>query len=160
MNLIPRRRNQSGFWVDPFRELDRIQNEMNSLFNWSITDGRDRDKEAGFLSYAVSPSVDYDEDENNVMIKADLPGIDKKNIDVHVQDGVLTIKGERKEEEKSKKHGARVTERYYGSFYRQISLPTAVDETKVAAEYKDGVLSLTLPKKEEAKPKQIKVDVK
>ncbi|MCA9395905.1 MAG: Hsp20/alpha crystallin family protein [Candidatus Omnitrophica bacterium] len=159
MNLIPRRRNTGGFWVDPFKELDRIHQDMNSLLNWSITDGREGNKE-GQVVYAASPSIDYEEDENNVLIKADLPGIDKKNLDIRVQDGTLTIKGERSEEQKSKNNGARVTERYYGSFFRQITLPVAVDESKIAAEYKDGVLSLTLPKKEEAKPKQIKVEVK
>jgi HSP20 family protein len=133
---------------------------MNSLFNWSFSTPRDRDKEGSLVSYTMSPSIDYDEDENNVIIKADVPGIDKKNIDVRITDGMLTIRGERKEEKKSKQNGARVTERYQGTFYRQVALPTAVDETKISAEYKDGVLHLTLPKKEEAKPKQVKVDVK
>jgi HSP20 family protein len=160
MNIVPRRKNQSVFAFDPFKELDRIHGDMNSLLNWSFSDGRDHDKVTGLLNHALSPSIDYEEDENNVMIKADLPGIDKKNISVNLQDGVLTIKGERHEEQKSKDGGARVTERHFGQFYRRLSLPTAVDEAKVTAEYKDGVLSLTLPKKEEAKPKQTKIEVK
>lgn len=159
MHLIPKHKNSNGFWVDPFKELDRIHQDMNSLFSWSIADGRDKGSQLR-EPFAVSPSVDYEEDENSVRIKADLPGIERKDLDISVQDGLLTIRGERKEEQKSKHNGTKVTERYHGSFLRQITIPAAADESKIEAVYKDGVLSLTLPKKEEAKPKQIKIEVK
>ncbi len=160
MNLIPRRRGQYGLWVDPLRELEKLQNDMSSLFNLSITDPNKTSSEGNLTNYALSPLVDCHEDKDNILVKVDLPGIDKKNIEVNVEDCVLTIKAERQSEDKSKEHGARLTERYSGHLYRQLSFSTAIDETKVVAEYKDGVLSLTLPKKEEAKPKQIKVDIK
>jgi HSP20 family protein len=96
---------------------------------------------------------------DNLVVRADLPGLKKEDIEVSIQDGILVIRGEKKEEAERKGNGAVRTERFYGSFHRAVSLPAAVDDAKVKASYKNGVLELTLPKKEEAKPKQIKIDL-
>jgi HSP20 family protein len=93
------------------------------------------------------------------MVKADIPGLDKEDIDISVHGDTLTIKGEKKEEKESKDKGLVKTERFYGSFNRSLTLPSEVDAAKVKASYNNGVLELTLPKKEESKPKQIKIDV-
>jgi HSP20 family protein len=156
MNIVPRRK-ESGFWLDPFRELEKIQRDMSSLLNLSLSDGQMADQ--ALIETHFSPSIDYDETDQDVIVRADLPGVDRKAIEVTLQDGLLTIRGERRQEHKDKTDGARRVERFSGQFYRRIALPTAVDESKIKAEYKDGVLEITLPKKEEVKPKQIKVDV-
>ena len=91
--------------------------------------------------------------DHHLIATLDLPGMKKEDIEVSIQDGTLIIRGEKKEETERKEKGAVRTERFYGSFHRAVNLPTAVDDTKVKANYKSGVLELTLPKKEEAKPK-------
>ena len=105
------------------------------------------------------PAVDAYEDKERLVIKADLPGLKQNEIDVSVEDGVLTIKGEKKKENEVKEKNYYHLERAYGSFERRFTLPTNVDTSKIKANYKEGVLELALTKKEEAKPKQIKVDV-
>ncbi|MGH9803891.1 MAG: Hsp20/alpha crystallin family protein [Candidatus Acidiferrales bacterium] len=109
---------------------------------------------------AWSPAVDILDMENEIVLRADLPGLDPKDVDIQVQNGTLTLRGERKFESDVKEDNFRRVERVYGSFIRSFSLPQSVDSEKVAAEYKNGVLELTLPKRPEAKPKQIKVAVK
>ena len=108
---------------------------------------------------AWAPAVDIYDNNSNLVIKADLPGMAQKDIDVSVEDDVLRIKGEKKKEHEEKKDDYFRLERSYGYFERSFALPTNVDAAKVKATYKDGVLELTLPKREEAKPKQIKVDI-
>ncbi|KPK96733.1 MAG: hypothetical protein AMJ95_12520 [Omnitrophica WOR_2 bacterium SM23_72] len=105
------------------------------------------------------PAADIYDHKDNLVIKADLPGMTQKDIDVSVEDDVLRIKGEKKNEREERKDNFYRLERAYGYFERSFSLPANVDATKVKANYKDGVLELTLPKREEAKPKQIKVDI-
>lgn len=107
-----------------------------------------------------SPAVDIFETENNLVLKADVPDVELKDIDIQLENGTLTIKGERKFEQSKKDGGYHRVERSYGSFARYFTLPDTVDSEKVAADYKNGVLTVTLPKKEVAKPKQIKVEVK
>ncbi|MGD9014493.1 MAG: Hsp20/alpha crystallin family protein [Candidatus Omnitrophota bacterium] len=133
MNLI-KWRSQNLF--DPFTDLFGLQDEK-----------------------AWAPAVDIYDNKSNLVIKADLPGMTQKDIDVSVEDDVLRIKGEKKKEHEEKRDNYFRLERSYGYFERSFALPSNVDATKVKAAYKDGVLELTLPKKEEAKPKQIKVDV-
>jgi HSP20 family protein len=99
------------------------------------------------------------EDEHNVTLKIEVPGIDEKDIDVRIENNVLTVHGERKFEKEEKEENYRRVERQYGSFTRTFTLPTTVDAEKVQADYDRGVLKVTLPKKAEAKPKQIKVNV-
>jgi HSP20 family protein len=142
---------------NPFADLLDIQREMNSLFDVSLHRWGSRDE--GLLESAWAPAIDIHDSKDNLVVKAELPGLKKEDIDVSVQNGTLVIKGEKKEETEKREKGVIRTERFYGSFHRAISLPTAVDESKVKAAYKNGVLELTLPKKEEAKPKQIKVNV-
>jgi HSP20 family protein len=106
-----------------------------------------------------NPPVDIIEDKDGLVLKAELPGMDKKDIEVRVENNVLTLQGERKRESETKEDGYYRCERAYGTFSRSFSLPTSVDTSKIGAEYKDGVLSVSLPKAEEAKPKQIDVKV-
>ncbi|BAU23945.1 heat shock protein Hsp20 [Caldimicrobium thiodismutans] len=106
-----------------------------------------------------APAVDVSETDDEVIVKADLPGVKPEEIEINLVDNVLTIKGEKKREAEEKKENYYRVERYYGSFMRAIQLPSEVDVEKVKAQYKDGVLKVTLPKKPEAKKKLIKVEV-
>ena len=107
-----------------------------------------------------APAVDIYETENELVLKADLPDVDLKDIDVRVENQTLTISGERKFEKQDTTKGYHRIERNYGSFVRSFSVPTAFDTENIAADFKNGVLSVTLPKKEAAKPRQVKVEVK
>jgi len=106
-----------------------------------------------------APTVDIFETENELVLKADVPGVDQKAIDIQIENGTLTLKGERKFERDEKSKGFHRLERSYGSFVRYFTLPDTVDTEKVKAEYSNGVLTVTLPKKEVAKPKSIRVEV-
>jgi HSP20 family protein len=106
-----------------------------------------------------TPNVDIKETENEIVLHADVPGIDEKDIDIKLEDGTLTLKGERKFEQEKKGEGYHRIERGYGSFVRCFSVPDSVDSEHVKAAYKSGVLTVTLPKKEVAKPRSIKVAV-
>jgi HSP20 family protein len=107
-----------------------------------------------------APAVDIYETENELVLKADLPDVDLKDIDVRVENQTLTISGERNFEKKDTTKGYHRIERNYGSFVRSFSVPNSFDTENIAAEFKNGVLSVTLPKKEAAKPRQVKVEVK
>lgn len=145
-------------YYNPFRELEDLQRDMNELFNFSLSRGIDRD--TGLLDGSWSPAIDVHEGKDNYVVKADLPGLKKEDLDITVQNNHLIIKGEKKYEESQDSDNAIRTERFYGSFYRSLALPTEVDGDNVKASYTNGTLELTLPKKEEAKPKQITVDIK
>ena len=139
---------------EPFRDLVTTQDRFNRLFN----DAFSRALGEGSMSASGwAPAVDIYETDQNVVLKAELPGIDPKDVEIRVEDGTLWLKGERKFEKDVKEEGYRCIERHYGSFMRSFALPATVDSEKATAEYKDGVLNLTLPKREEAKPKTIKV---
>ena len=155
MNLIPRKRETN---LIPFRGLFDLQREMNELFE-GFSLGKWNDREDSLFEGAWSPAIDVHESKDSVVVRADLPGMKKEDIEVSIQDGVLVIRGEKKEEAERKEKNTVRTERFYGSFHRAVSLPAAVDDAKGKATYKNGVLELTLPKREEAKPKQIKIDV-
>jgi len=107
-----------------------------------------------------TPALDVYEDKDQFVVKAELPGMKRDDIEVSLHDGSLTISGERKSEQESKESGVYRSERYFGRFQRTLDLPTGVADDKVKAEYRDGILSITLPKVEEAKPKHITVSVK
>ena len=141
---------------DPFRELATLQDRMNRLFQETAGSGGTSLTTAG----AFVPPVDVYEDEQGLRLKLEVPGIDEKDFDVRIENNVLTVRGERKFEKEEKEENFRRVERSYGSFVRSFSLPTSVDTEKVSAEYKNGVLTVTLPKMEAAKPRQIKVEVK
>jgi HSP20 family protein len=141
---------------DPFREFSTLQDRMNRLFRESFSEGG---REEALTTARFAPPVDVYEDEHNVTLKIEVPGIDEKDIDVRLENNTLSVQGERKVEKEEKEENFRRVERQYGSFTRTFSLPTTVDADKVSANYEKGVLKITLPKKAEAKPKQIKVNV-
>lgn len=155
MAIIPWRQKKD-LW-QPLGELENLQNEMNRLFDFSI--GRWPVRGMGLMEGEWSPTVDVYDSKDNMMVKADIPGMKKEDIDISVHGDILTIKGEKKEETETKENNYVKTERFYGSFNRVLTLPSEIDESKVKASYKDGVLDIILPKKEEHKPKQIKVDI-
>jgi HSP20 family protein len=140
----------------PFREFSTLQDRINRAFRESYS-GEGRDE--SLTSSSFSPAVDVYEDEHQVTLKIEVPGIDEKDIDVRVENNTLTVHGERKIEQEEKEENYRRVERQYGSFTRTFTLPTTVDTENVAATYDKGVLKIALPKKAEAKPKQIKVNV-
>jgi len=141
---------------EPFREFATLQDRINRVFRDSYA-GEGRDESLTTSSFA--PAVDVYEDEHNVTLKIEVPGIDEKDIDVRIENNVLTVHGERKIEREEKEENYRRVERQYGSFTRTFNLPTTVDAEKVSADYDKGMLKITLAKKAEAKPKQIKVNV-
>jgi HSP20 family protein len=141
---------------EPYRDLLATQKEFDRLFREAFTPGFSK----GEISTRTwAPPVDIFENENNIMLKAELPGVDPKDVEVRVEDNTLYLKGERKFERETKEENYHRVERSYGSFARSFSLPNSIDAEKVAAEYKDGLLTLTLPKREEAKPKTIRINV-
>jgi HSP20 family protein len=141
---------------DPYRELNTLQDRMNRLFNASFSnEGRDE----SLATSGFAPAVDVYEDEHNITLKIEVPGIDEKDIDVRVENNILTVHGERKIEKEEKEENYRRIERQYGSFTRTFTLPNTVDTESASANYDKGVLKVTLAKKAEAKPKQIKVNV-
>jgi HSP20 family protein len=144
-------------WLDPFRDLSTIQERMNQIFEDALA--RNRGREEGLRSGMWTPAVDIYENTDSVVVKAELPGVEKDQISVEVKDGILSLRGERKFEKEVKEESYHRIERAYGSFQRSFSLPVSVDQEKVTAKFKDGVLEVKLPKKEQAKPKQIKVNV-
>jgi HSP20 family protein len=143
--------------VDPFREFVTIQDRMNRLFRDSYGNNEGREESLNNTSFA--PPVDVYEDEHNVILKIEVPGIEEKDIDVRIENNTLTVHGERKFEREEKEENYRRVERQYGSFTRTFTLPQTVDQENVKADYDKGVLKINLSKKAEAKPKQIKVNV-
>src|SRR5580704_12406399 len=141
---------------EPFRELSTLQDRINRAFRESYREGG-RDESLTASSFA--PAVDVYEDEHNVTLKIEVPGVDEKDINVNLENNTLTVHGERKIEKEEKEENYRRVERQYGSFTRTFNLPQTVDTEAVSATYDKGVLSIALPKKAEAKPKQIKVSV-
>src|SRR5882724_7827273 len=141
---------------DPFREFTSLQDRVNRLFHEAQSaSGR----EEALTTSTFAPPVDVYEDEHNITLKIEVPGIDEKDIDVRIENNTLTVYGERKFEKEEKEENYRRVERQYGSFTRTFTLPSTVDPEKVEAHYDKGVLKVRLAKKAEAKPKQIKVNV-
>jgi len=138
---------------DPFREFTGLQRQMDRLFHDSF--GR----EESLTPASFAPPVDIYEDEHSYTLKLEVPGIEEKDIDVRLENNTLTVSGERKYEKEEKEENFRRLERHYGSFARSFTLPSTIDAEKVGAEYEKGVLKITLQKKADAKPKQIKVSV-
>jgi HSP20 family protein len=141
---------------DPFHEFTTLQDRMNRLFRNSYgSEGQ----EESLTNTSFAPPVDVYEDEHNVTLKLEVPGIDEKDIDVRIENNTLTVHGERKFEKEEKEENFRRVERQYGSFTRSFTLPNTVDPEQVKANYEKGILKISLAKKAEAKPKQIKVSV-
>src|SRR5271165_1666550 len=144
---------------EPFREFSTMQdrmNRMNRLFRESYSP---EGPEEALTTTGFAPLVDIYEDEHNVTLKIEVPGIDEKDIDVRIENNTLTVHGERKFEKEEKEENYRRVERQYGSFTRTFTLPNTVNQESVQADYDKGVLKIKLAKKAEAKPKQIKVNV-
>ena len=141
---------------EPFRDLLTTQDRFNRLFNNTFS--QVFGEEDGKLG-KWSPAVDIFETEQNVVLKAELPGVDPKDVEVKVENNTLFLKGQRKFENEVKEENYHRIERSYGSFTRTFALPNTVNAESVSAEYKGGVLTLTMPKREEAKPKSIKINV-
>jgi HSP20 family protein len=142
-------------WTDPFREFAQLQDRINRVFNES-----NRNDDGLMTSGSWVPPVDiYQNGEHEVVIKAEVPDMSREDIDITVDNGTLTIRGEKKFSQDVKEEQFHRIERRYGTFTRLFSLPQTVDTGKVAAEYKNGVLSVRLPLREEAKPRSVKIDV-
>jgi HSP20 family protein len=142
--------------LTPFGEFERMRRDMDRLWD-SFLEGapRRRGEERG----EWLPSLDVSETKNEVVVKAEVPGMDPKDIDLSLSDGVLTIKGEKKQEKEEKEANYHLVERSYGAFVRSVRLPREVQSDKISASYKDGILKIALPKSEEAKKKEIKIKV-
>jgi HSP20 family protein len=138
---------------EPFRGVT-LQDQINRLFNETF----DRSSQEGSLT-TWAPAVDIFETEHELVVKADLPDVKPEDLDIRVENNILTIRGERKFEKKVTEDKYLRVERSYGSFSRSFSLANTVNTEAIKADYKDGVLTLSIPKREEAKPKQIKVQV-
>jgi HSP20 family protein len=150
---------------NPARELAtfptdvlNMQREINKMFDHFFRGGTADDGSLGTSLW--TPAVDVAEHDNEYLVKVELPGVNKDEVKITMQENILTIRGEKKQEKESKGSNYHRVERSYGSFQRSFTLPTSVKADKVEAAYKDGILSITLPKAEEAKPKQIDVKVK
>lgn len=138
---------------DPFRDLFGIKRDLDRfLGRW------DDDEEASMALWR--PAVDIYESEENMVLRAELPGMAKEDVKINVENNVLTLRGERKFDSEVKKENYQRIERAYGSFCRSFTLPTNIDKSKIEASFKDGVLEVTMPKSEEAKPKEIDIKVK
>jgi len=158
------KRLRQDFWnLSPFRRVTNLRDEVDNLFNLAfgrLADSNAENARETQLLEGWFPPVDVYEDKDNLLVKAELPGLKKEDIEISLHDGFLTLSGERKQEEKQENGGVYRSERCLGRFHRSISLPCSVVADKINATYKDGVLEVTLPKAEEAKPKQIPIAVK
>jgi HSP20 family protein len=144
---------------EPFRDQVTFQDRLSRIFDDAFRASRGASEEEWALGGSWAPSVDIYEHDGNLVLKAELPGIDPKDVDARVENNVLTLSGERKLDNEVKKESYHRVERSYGAFSRSFTLPNVVDTDKIKAEFKDGVLRLVLPKKEEAKPRQISISV-
>jgi HSP20 family protein len=146
---------------EPFRDLLSLQERMNRLFDESYrgTGARPGNTDDWALGGSWAPAVDIYEQDGNIVMKAELPGVDPKAVDIRLENNTLTLRGERTLDKEVKQDSYHRVERSYGAFSRSFTLPTVVDQGSIKAEYKDGVLKLTLPKREEAKPRQIQINV-
>jgi HSP20 family protein len=144
---------------DPFRELEEMSDRLNRMFSRPALPRTNGSGKETMIVADWAPSVDVSETDGAYQIKAEIPDVKKEDVKVTVENGVLTIQGERKQEKEETGKKYHRVERSYGNFVRSFTLPDLVDEEKVKAEFKDGVLNLQLPKSEKAKPKAIEVTV-
>jgi len=139
---------------EPWRRMEQLRREMDQLFNHS---GTQTDNDSAIATCAWVPAVDIKEEPQQFLIEADIPGVDPKEIEIAMENGVLTIRGERNSETRDEGKDYKRVERTYGSFYRRFSLPDTADSEKVTASGKNGVLQITIPKRELAQPRKITV---
>jgi len=154
MKLIRRRNSDLWNW-SPVDQFSTLREEINRLFDSPFGELTRRTE----LFNGWAPALDLYEDKDNLIVTAELPGMKREEIDISVHDGTLTLSGERKYEEKNQAAEPYRSERFFGRFHRTLALPKQVQTDKAKATYNDGILTITLPKTEEAKPKQIQVNV-
>jgi HSP20 family protein len=152
MSLIRYQFPETSVWSASDR-LSTLRDEVNRLFDFSWPS-----RDSGLFS-GWSPALDVHDNKDSLVVQVELPGMKKEEISIALHEGVLTVSGERKLQREHKEGEAFRSERYFGKFQRSVTLPVAVDAGKVKASYKDGILSIDLPKAEEAKPKQIAISV-
>ena len=140
-----------------FRDLMTLQDRMSRLFEQSLPKAKYEDE--GLFGGAWAPAVDIHETDQAIVLKADLPGLNPNEVDIRVEDNTLYLKGERKMGKETSEENYHRIERSYGSFSRTFILPRTVSAEKISADYKNGVLNVTMPKREESKPKQIHINV-
>ena len=133
---------------DPFRDMVTLREKMNRLFEDVFT-GRGEDKELAASTWA--PAVDIYETENELIMTAEVPGIEEKDIEIKIEDNTLSLRGERKFEKETKEENYHRIERSYGSFYRAFTLPNSIDPDRIQAEHENGVLKISMPKRQEMK---------
>jgi HSP20 family protein len=138
----------------PFRDLITLRERMNRLFEDAFPH---RGEEKELVASSWAPAVDIYEKENALVLATEVPGLDENDIEIKIEDNTLTLKGERKFEKETKEENYHRIERSYGSFHRSFTLPRYIDEDKINAEYENGVLKITMPKKAELKAKKVKV---
>ncbi|MDO9566271.1 MAG: Hsp20/alpha crystallin family protein [Candidatus Desulfaltia sp.] len=143
---------------DPFRNVATLQDRINRMFDEAFLRSKDIDDEVSLASW--KPTVDIYDTDDAIVLKVELPGVDKEKVSVDVKDNVLTLKGERSVDKEIKEKNYYRRERSFGSFHRSFTLPTTVNPEDIKATYKDGILTIEVPKPEEKKPKQITIDVK
>lgn len=139
---------------DPFRDLITIREKMNPLFEEAVIS---RGEEKDLVSSSWTPTVDIFETENELVLSAEVPGINEKDIEIKIEDNTLTLRGERKFENETKEENYHRIERAYGSFYRSFSLPLYINQDIIKAEHLNGVLKIIMPKKPELKPRKVKI---
>ncbi len=152
MNLIPYKNKKQ---LSPFRLIEDLHSDLSNIFGETLPSINSLESNSHWL-----PHTDIHDTGNELIFKIDIPGMNKKDIEVNIEGKTLIIRGEKKLEDEMQDKGFLRSERFFGYFERALALTDDVDSNKIKAEYKDGVLSLTIAKKEEAKPKQIKVEVK
>jgi HSP20 family protein len=141
--------------LDPFRGLNSLQDQMNRLFDETFTRGRSAESEMG----TWAPAVDIYETEQELVLEADLPDVNQQEIDIRIENNMLTIRGERKFHNEVSHDNYLRLERAYGPFSRSFSLPNTLNTEAIRADYQNGVLSIRMPKREESRPKQIRIGV-
>jgi len=154
MNSLIRWRRPDLTWSG-FGGLSDLRNEIDRLFDAPLSELA----QASNLLSGWTPALDMHEDKDNVYVRVEVPGMKKEDIEVSLHDGMLSVSGERKAETKVEEREVYRSERFFGRFHRSVTMPAPVASDKVKAQYKDGVLSITLPKTEEAKPRQIDVNI-
>jgi len=139
---------------DPFRDMVTLRDRMNKLFeDMAASRGEERD----LATSSWAPAVDIYETEGEVVLTAEIPGIEEKDIEIKVEDNTLTLRGERKFEKETKEENYHRIERAYGSFFRSFTLPGYVDQDKIEAEHENGILKVRMPKRAELKPRKVKI---
>jgi len=139
---------------DPYRDLVTLRDRMNRLFE-DVSGPRSEERDV--MASAWAPSVDIYENENEVVLAAEIPGVEEKDVEIKVEDGNLTLRGERKFEKETKEENYHRIERSYGSFFRSFALPSYIDQDRIEAEHENGVLKIRMPKRSELKPRKVKI---